>query len=139
MLTLQYLPYEQIKSLSSSQRINMILSLLKSERIVIIDGKLDSRDEALLIRETMSLINDVFNGVEMGVMHDNQSKDFIYKLKHRIAKMLIGDSSGITIIGPAKILSELRQHPDKLELHFQKEYLLKHSFKHSKRLSNKKT
>jgi hypothetical protein len=38
---------------------------------------------------------------------------------------LIGDRSGITFIGPAKIISELRQHPENIELHFQKEYLLK--------------
>ncbi|MGV8086573.1 MAG: OapB/ArvB family protein [Candidatus Woesearchaeota archaeon] len=129
MLTIQYLPYIQIESLSSTDRVNKILSLLKAERIVIIDGKLTSQDEALLIRITMSIIDDVFNGVEIGVMHDNNTKSFILKIKHRIAKALIGDSSGITIIGPAKILSELRQHPENLELHFQKEFLLKHSKK----------
>ncbi len=129
MLTIQYLPYSQIYSLSSSDKIGIILSLLKSDKMVIIDGRLKSCDEALLIRETMSSIDELFNGVEMGVMHDNIPKTFISKIKHNIAKFLIGDRSSITIIGPAKILSELRSHPENLELHFQKDYLLKHSKK----------
>jgi len=129
MLTIQYLPYPQIESLSSHDRINVILSLLKSEKIVIIDGKLTSKDEALLIRETMNIIDDVFNGLEIGVMHDNKSKSFISKIKYRIATALIGDRSGITVIGPAKILSELKQNPENVELYFQKEYLLTYSKK----------
>jgi len=127
MLTIQYLPYAQISLLASEQRVQLILSLLKSGKIIILDGRLSSNDEALLIRETMSSINEEFNGVEMGVMRDNIEKNWLSKIKHHIAASLIGDRSGITFIGPAKIISELRQHPENVELHFQKEYLLKHS------------
>jgi hypothetical protein len=127
MLTIQYIPYQQIASLSSIERVQTILSLLKNGKVVIIDGRLNSSDEALLIRETMSLIDDEFNGVEVGVMRDNIEKDWLSKIKHGIAKALIGDRNGMTLIGPAKIISELRQHPENIELYFQKDYLIKHS------------
>jgi len=125
MLTIQYLPYAQIASLSSSDRINTILSLLKSGKIVILEGRLSSSDEASLIRETMNVIDGDFNGVEIGVMRDHNQKNWTDRIKHGISKWLIGDRSGITFIGPAKIISELRQHPENVELNFQKEYLLK--------------
>jgi len=127
MLTIQYLPYQQLASLNSHERVHIILSLLKNGKVIIIDGRLSSNDEALLIRETMNLIDEEFNGVEIGVMRDNVEKDWISKIKHGIANALIGDRSGITLVGPARIISELRQHPENIELHFQKEYLLKHS------------
>jgi hypothetical protein len=127
MLTIQYLPYAQLANLTSSERIKVILSLLRSGKIVIIDGRLSSSDEASLIRETMNSINEDFNGMEIGVMRDNNRKNWLSKIKHHLAKLLIGDRSGMTFIGPAKIISELRQNPDNIELHFQKEYLLKHS------------
>ena len=138
MLTIQYLPHEKIAALSSPDRVQMILSLLKSGKIVIIDGRLSGSDEALLIRETMSSIDEEFNGVEIGVMRDNIEKNWISKIKHNIANALIVDRSGITFIGPARIISELRSHPENIELHFQKDYLLKSiQYKHLKPIVEK--
>jgi hypothetical protein len=126
MLTIQYLPYQQLSALSSHDRVQSILSLLRSGKIILIDGRLSSSDEASLIRETMNNISGEFNGMEIGVMRDNIRKGGISRIKHGIAKWLIGDRSGITFIGPANIISELRQNPENVELHFQKEYLLRH-------------
>ena len=126
MLNIQYLPFRQIESLSSSQRVNTILSIIKNGRVVIIDGRLRTVDEASLIRETMSSINDDFNGVEIAVLHDHKKHGIISKLKHGISRMLIGDRGGVTIIGPAKIISELRQNPENVELHFSKDFLKEH-------------
>lgn len=125
MLTIQYLPYHQISLLNSNERLQLILSLLRDNKIVIIDGRLSSSDEALLIRETMNNFDETFNGIELAVMRDNKALDWLSRIKHYIAKRLIGDRSGITFIGPAKIISELRQHPENIELNFQKDYLLK--------------
>ncbi len=132
MLTIQYLPYTQIESLNSQQRIQLILSLLKADKMVVIDGRLSSMDESLLIRETMSVINETFNGVEIGVLRDHKEQNWISKIKYGLVKALVGDRTGITIVGPAKIISELRQHPEHIELHFQKEYLLAHSKSNTK-------
>jgi hypothetical protein len=123
MLTIQYIPYGQIELLDKDKKIAFILEILKDKKIVLIDGRLDSVEEAMLIRETMNSIDENFNGVEIGVLHNHNKKGLIMRLKHHIAKMLIGDRNGITLIGPAQIISELRAHPEKIELSFQKEYL----------------
>jgi hypothetical protein len=126
MLTIQYIPYGQLSHLSSQERVQSILSLIRIGKILIIDGRLSSSDETLLIRETMDRIDYMFNGIEIAVMHDDKKKDWLSRIKHNIASILIGDRSGITFIGPASIISELRQHPENIELHFRKDYLLKH-------------
>lgn len=126
MLNIQYLPYRQIESLDSYSRVQAILAIIRDGKIVVIDGRLKTIDEASLIRETMNVITEDFNGIEIAVLHDHKIHGISSKIRHAISKMLIGDASGITIIGPAKIISELRQHPENVELHFSKEYLEEH-------------
>jgi hypothetical protein len=126
MLTIHYLPYHTIMLMKSSDRIELILSLLRTDRIIIIDGRLNSKDEATLIRETMSRITEEFHGIELGVLHDNARRSIIYRAKQGIVKMLTGTSSGLTIIGPASVISEMRQYPENVVLHFDKGYLQKH-------------
>ncbi|HYD02841.1 MAG TPA: DUF2073 domain-containing protein [Alphaproteobacteria bacterium] len=127
MLNIHYLSYGDLSSLDSNGRVSKILPLLRNGNVVIIDHVLHSKDEALLIRETMNSIDEDFNGMEIGVLRDNVGRNLLSKLRHRLAKYLVGDRTGITLIGPAKIISELRQHPENIELHFNREYLKKHS------------
>ena len=67
MLLLQYVPYHRLKSMSREERIDVILSFLKTDRLILIDGRLDSRDEAALIRKAMGEINDGFHGLERSI------------------------------------------------------------------------
>jgi len=127
MLTLQYLPYTQVRAMNSHDRIELVLSLLRTNRIIIIDGRLSSKDEAALIRETMSRISEDFRGMEFGVLHDNKRKGLFSRVKHSLSDTLTRSSNGLTIIGPASILSEMRQYQDNVVLHFGDEYLSKHS------------
>ena len=57
MLTLQFIPYAEIENLDSKQRINKLLKIVKEEKIVVLEGKLRSEEEAGLIQKTMEEIN----------------------------------------------------------------------------------
>lgn len=122
--------------MKNGDRIGLILSLLKNDRIIIIDGRLSSKDEAALIRETMSRIDEGFHGIELGVLYDNSRRDLISRSKYSIANMLAERSPGLTIIGPASIISEMRQYPEDVVIHFGDEYLKRYS-KASGRKNNK--
>jgi hypothetical protein len=85
----------------------------KNNDIIIIDGRLKSREEAELIRRTMTDLNknfEVFHGIEMASLYDAVPK------KKNILDIFRKESNGITIIGPASIITEMRQHPDHVEL-----------------------
>ncbi len=127
MLKFKYLSNKKLSSMNSKGRMEEILKLIKEENIILIDGRLNSIDEANLIRETMNSINDEFNGLEIGIVHDNHEHNLITRIKHNIAKILIGESTGLTIIGPAKIISELKQNPESIEIYFHKDYINKYS------------
>ncbi|MGV8141851.1 MAG: OapB/ArvB family protein [Candidatus Woesearchaeota archaeon] len=123
MLNIQYIPYQKIESLNAVERVNLLMSMLKNGKILIIDARLDSNDEALLIREAMSNITGKFNGIEIGVMHTHEEKKALSGIRHKLANMLIGDRRGITLIGPANVICELRQYPESIELYLNKNCL----------------
>jgi hypothetical protein len=117
MLTLQYVPYHEIEHLNSQNRVKKILKIVKEDKIVLLEGRLKKHEEAELIKSTMELINDSFKGIELGVLHPEKNDlSFFIKLKHNIIDFLMGDRQGLTIIGPATVIKEIKQDPDKIQL-----------------------
>jgi hypothetical protein len=117
MLTLQYMPYHEIEHLSSQNRVKKILKIVKEDKIVLLEGRLKKHEEAELIKSTMELINDSFKGIELGVLHpEKKDLPFFAKLKHNIVDYIMGDRQGLTIIGPATVIKEIKQDPDKIQL-----------------------
>lgn len=118
MLTLQYIPYNEIGQLASGERIEKILKIVKKNRIVLLEGKLKKGEETELIKQTMESINDNFKGIEFGAI-DPSAKEaaaFLARIKKSVVTMLIGDRLGLTIIGPATIVKQIKQDPEKIQL-----------------------
>lgn len=118
MLTIQFIPYSEIETLDSNKRIAKILKLVKEEKIVLLEGKLKSKEETDLIKKTMESIDSKFKGIELSVINqDNISnKRFFQKLKYLLLNLILGDRKGFTIIGPATIVKEIKNDPDKIQL-----------------------
>ena len=65
----------------------------------------------------MEEINDEFKGIELGVIYPEQTEGAILKkIKGGFAKLLLGNRMGLTIIGPASIVKEIKKDPTKIEL-----------------------
>lgn len=117
MLTLQFIPYTEIEHLTSAKRISKLLQLVKTDKIILLEGRLRSEEEAELIRRTMESINEKFTGIELSVIYP-ESKDaaFLTKVKHMFINLVLGNRRGMTIIGPANVVKEIKQDPDKIQL-----------------------
>ena len=118
MLTLQLVPYSDIESLSSIGRIRKLLNLAKDDKIVLLQGRLTKEEEVELIKTTMEEINDAFKGIELSVIYPNTKKtQLMGQVRQGIANLLLGDSQGLTVIGPANIVKEIKKDPDKIQLY----------------------
>jgi len=117
MLTLQFIPYFEIEQLDSEERIKKLIKLVKQEKIVLLEGRLDQEEETDLIRWTMEEISGKFKGIELSVIYpDGGDSDFFNKLKQTILNVILGNRQGMRIIGPASIIKEIKQDPDKIQL-----------------------
>jgi len=117
MITLQFIPYYDIAQLSSAKRVSKLLNIVKENKILLLEGRLKKQEETELIKKTMELIDDNFKGIELGVIYpDKKDADLFFKIKKMFVNMLLGDRHGFTIIGPATIVKEIKQDPDKIQL-----------------------
>ena len=129
MVTFQFVPYQDIETLTSAKRINKLMNIVKSDRIVIMEGRLRKEEEADLIEITMEEIGSRFRGIELSVIYPDKTKlDALQKLRGMFASFLLGNRQGLTIIGPASIVKRIEKDPDKIEL-FTKELNGKHKHK----------
>lgn len=115
-MEVQVLSYLMMKSLNSEKKIEKILTLVKKGDIVMLEGRLHPDEELSLTSSALKNVSGKFSGIEIAYLSSVESKSFIDKLKHNIAKFLLKDRLGITVVGPSKIVKEIKMDPDKLEI-----------------------
>src|SRR3989338_10042995 len=115
MLALQFIPFRKIEHLNSAKRIQVILKVVKDERIVLLEGRLKPHEEAELIRKTMEEIDERFRGIELSVIHpENEDVLLFHRIKNHVMNAILGDRKGFTIVGPASVVKEIKNDPDKI-------------------------
>ena len=118
-LTIHFMPYSEIVNESSLARIKKIIGLVLENRIIILQGKLTPEEETKLIENTMTLVGNLkgFQGIEIATISNNSDTRTLFeKVRHNIAKILVGEHDAITLIGPATIVKEIKRDPKKIEL-----------------------
>ena len=117
MITLQFVPYNELSRLTPMGRIKKILDIVKEEKIVLVEGRLRPEEEAELIQRTMEEVSKTFKGIELCTIYpESKSGDALNKLKATMIDMLIGNRRGLTVIGPATIVKEIKRDPNKIQL-----------------------
>tara|TARA_Y100000310_G_C20643840_1_gene795473 strand:- start:592 stop:984 length:393 start_codon:yes stop_codon:yes gene_type:complete len=116
-LTLQFIPYNEIAELGSARRVKKLLDIVKQDKIVLLEGRLRKEEEKDLIEITMEEISSKFKGIELAVINPETKAGSIgNRLRSTFVGALMGDRNGFTIIGPASVVKEIKQNPDKVEL-----------------------
>lgn len=117
MLTLQYIPFHDLQDLTTNEKIRKILKSIKEDKIILVDGKLAPIEESELIKATMEQIDRKFKGIEIcSVDYQARSEHLFDYMKRSIAHMLLSKNAGVTVIGPASVVKEIRKDPNKIEL-----------------------
>ena len=122
-LTIHFMPYSEIANEDAIGRIKKIMGFVLDQKIIILQGRLHPDEEARLIENSMTLIGNIkdFQGVEIAAISgENENRGLFNKVRHNIAKILVGEQDAITIIGPASVVKEMTQDPKKIELMLQR-------------------
>ncbi len=117
MITLQFISTQELAGLDEEEKIKKLLSYVKSNNIVVLDSKLKPEEEAYLIKLTMTEINSRFKGIEIAtIFPEKKTLQGLQKLRFNIAKLLLGREHGLTIIGPAALIKEIKKDPGRIQL-----------------------
>ena len=117
-LTLHFMPYSEIARLESVDRIKKLLKIILSNKVVVLQGRLNPEEETRLIEDTMIMVGNIkgFKGVELAVIEQGNDLTAMQKIRFGIAKAISGQQNALTIIGPATIVKEMKRNPQKLEV-----------------------
>ncbi len=117
MVTLQFVPYNEIEDLGSARRVKKLIDIVKENKIVLLQGRLKKEEETDLIEITMEEIGRDFKGIELAVINPETQNPYLLKrLRNNFFGFLLGDRQGLTVIGPAAIVKEIKKDPNKIEL-----------------------
>ena len=116
MVTLQFVPYNEIEDLGSAIRVKKLIDIVKENKIVLLQGRLKKEEETDLISIAMEEIGAKFRGIELAVINPERKEQGIKKMRNNFFGMLLGDMQGLTVIGPATIVKEIKKDPNKIEL-----------------------
>jgi len=77
----------------------------------------ERKEEAELIKKTMEKVNCRFSGIEVSVIYpEDKSTDVLKRVKNSLAGVLLGYKQGLTIIGPATMVREIKREKRGLKL-----------------------
>lgn len=117
MVTFQFVPYQDIEWLESAKRVKKLIDIVKQDKIALLQGRLKKEEEADLIAIAMGEVKGGFRGIELAVINPEQKdQSGIKRIKSNFFSMILGDRQGLTIIGPASIVKEIKKDPAKIEL-----------------------
>lgn len=117
-LTIHFMPYSEIAREDSLARIKKLMGLILENKIIILQGRLKAEEETKLIETTMALIGNIknFQGIEISTLSGEAEQTIFNKIRHNIARILVGEQDAITLIGPASFVKDIKRDPKKIEL-----------------------
>ncbi|OPY28074.1 MAG: hypothetical protein A4E28_01713 [Methanocella sp. PtaU1.Bin125] len=95
----------KLKSLSTMEKVSMILEDVMRGRVVILEHGLDPFEEARLIETTMARVDEEFTGIEIQSYPHGQQRPLLERL-------LNGNKRRMTVIGPADRMKTLCREND---------------------------
>ena len=117
MVTFQFVPYHEIEDLGSARRVKKLIDIVKENKIVLLQGRLKKEEETDLIAIAMEEIKGKFKGIELAVINpEEKDREGLKKLRSNFYNMVLGNRQGLTIIGPASIVKDIKKDPTKIEL-----------------------
>jgi hypothetical protein len=112
-LKIKFVPYERFRR----DGYKSFIKDVREDAIILIDAKLKAEEEASVIQETMKRVAVGFPGIELNSLELPEADAVAEKIKGALLERVTGKKRGFTIIGPSKIVREIRKKPEELMLY----------------------
>jgi hypothetical protein len=122
-LKMDFVSSLKLNGKSQKKKINYILKRVKKGSILVLDGVMKPDEEMELIRETMRRVDNGFPGIEVcSLKKQSKGLNLLFEKINESAEnfwnLVSGGPvktdlrTGMTLIGPAKIIKKIKKNPD---------------------------
>jgi hypothetical protein len=110
-LGIEFVSTKILSEMNDVEATDYLLKVIKKGDMIVLDEKLPPSQEKELFKRTMEMIDKDFTGIEISSIGENENN-----WKNSIIKLLGGKTTGLTVIGSAKIIKNIKNQKDKINL-----------------------
>ncbi len=110
-IQIEFVSAKSLGGKSSDEKIKAVIAAVKKGKIVVLEAALSRQEEKELIQKTMETVSSDFSGVEISSFGEEPED-----IRAQLIRMLGGKTTGLTVIGPANLVKQIKRDPDKLNL-----------------------
>ncbi len=112
MISIEFLSAKALQDKPITVRLDYILNAVKKgDKILVLEEPLSPSEQTQLIEITMKQVDRNFPGIEVATLGTAS-----FDIKTHIVKLLGGRTSGLTVVGPSKIVKQIKRDPNRLNL-----------------------
>lgn len=111
MVQIEFISSELITKTRQGKVDYLLAAVKKGDKIIVLEEPLTPQEETELIKKTMEVVDRNFTGIEVATL-GSASVD----IKTHLVKLLGGRAGGLTVVGPSKLVKEIKRDPNKLNL-----------------------
>ncbi|OIO25474.1 hypothetical protein COT57_01310 [Candidatus Micrarchaeota archaeon CG09_land_8_20_14_0_10_55_25] len=111
MVNIEFLSANALNQMDAEKKLSTIIAAVKNNKILVLEEGLSREEERELFTRTMKEINKTrgFTGIEIVSMGEE-----VDDVRAAFIKMLGGKTKGFTIVGPEKLVKEVKRDPQKI-------------------------
>jgi len=112
-IQIEFIAADVMEGMEIKQKVDYILDHVKADKIIVIEEGMSTTEETALISATMAQISKKFTGIEVSTLRERVDST----IKHKLIKMLGGRTGGLTVIGPSKLVREIKKDPKHITMY----------------------
>jgi hypothetical protein len=111
-IELEFISSDILDEKKGEDKMKYILDKVRENKILVMEESLSSTEEAKLIEETMRSISEKFSGIEVSTLREKSDSG----IREKIIKLLGGRTGGLTVIGPSKLIKQIKKEPKRISV-----------------------
>ena len=111
-IEIEFISADVLNGMGTNEKMKYILEHVKDEKILVIEEGMSPIEETALIQATMTQVTKKFPGIEVSTLRE-KSEDGI---RHMLIRMLGGRTGGLTVIGPSRIVKQMKKDPRRITM-----------------------
>jgi uncharacterized protein len=111
-IQIEFISAGVLEGMDTDHKMGYILEHVKEDKIVVIEEGMSPIEETALIQATMTQVTKKFPGIEVSTLRETKDDT----IRHRLIRMLGGRTGGLTVIGPSRIVKQMKKDPKRITM-----------------------